>query len=773
MCEKRPIVGSYKRLQLIATTIGLVLAHSGLAQEQAKQPVIDQVPFDRVTLNEANQKAVIDVQLLDFPERKVPDPLPTSGTLLLRRLSDPSTLYEVAWTDIAKVELYEQLVLHEAGQFVSEGKLDEAFRSLSFLHENYPNLTGLNELTEQYLQRDAKAAFDKGRYNESLAILAALYDLNPQRPGTARAVEAISNRWINERLADRDFAAARGILDSLGGQFPNLQLTNVAAWRQKFAEGAEKQLEAARQAIAAGDPATARRAIQRALAILPDSPAADELLAELKKRAPQIAVGVSQRAYAPNSSGLQSWADERVARLTNPRFVELVQIGPEGGEYVCRWAETKSDDSGLRLELKFNESARQLGITPDAMALQLLRMADSNSPEYRGDFANVFASAEIVDGESLAINWRYAYVKPEALLQFSLAKLQITEGEPIAYSATTDPDTPTLATYRRGADASAPAISEQLSPTEQQALDLLRKGDLDVIDQVPPWLLAQVKQVPGVAVGTYRMPTVHVLLLNYENPLLVRREFRRALCYAIDRPRLVAEILAGKEATPGFRALSGPLLAGVTVNDVLGYAYKPDLQPLPYEPRLAVVLATTARTTLAKQALIKAGKKNPTVDELPKPEPLVLLHPSDPVARTMCGVIKKQLDAVGIPVELNEQSSADDSPWDLRYAELCMWEPVIDARQLLGPGGLAGRSTPAMNLALRELDKSTNWSDARTRLQRIHQLAYDDLPVIPLWQTINYFAYRDSVTGISRDPVSLYQDVSEWQISYGLAENKR
>ena len=210
----------------------------------------------------------------------------------------------------------------------------------------------------------------------------------------------------------------------------------------------------------------------------------------------------------------------------------------------------------------------------------------------------------------------------------------------------------------------------------------------------------------------------------------------------------------------------------MTVNDVLGYAYKQELQPLPYEPRLAVVLATSARTSLAKHALIEAGEKNPQVAELPKPEPLILLHPTDAVARTMCGAIKRQLDAVGIPIELKEESTTNESPWDLRYAELCLWEPVVDARRLLGPDGLAGRCSPAMNMALRELDSATNWSDARARLQRIHQLAFDDLPVISLWQTINYFAQRESVTGISREPVSLYQDVAEWQLSFGLAGNQ-
>jgi hypothetical protein len=37
--------------------------------------------------------------------------------------------------------------------------------------------------------------------------------------------------------------------------------------------------------------------------------------------------------------------------------------------------------------------------------------------------------------------------------------------------------------------------------------------------------------------------------------------------------------------------------------------------------------------------------------------------------------------------------------------------------------------------------------------------------VIPLWQTVNYFAYRKSIAGIGENPVVLYQDVEKWQLT--------
>ena len=151
------------------------------------------------------------------------------------------------------------------------------------------------------------------------------------------------------------------------------------------------------------------------------------------------------------------------------------------------------------------------------------------------------------------------------------------------------------------------------------------------------------------------------------------------------------------------------------------------------------------------------------------PEPLILIHRKNTVASTMCQLIKRQLDAIGIPLEVREISLTEDInqiEWDLRYAELSFDEPLIDAQRLFGPHGLAGRCSPSMNLALVELDKATNWNDARSRLQQVHQIAFNDLPVIPLWQTPKYFATQKSLSGVGTSPVTLYQNVSDWHNTF-------
>jgi len=271
---------------------------------------------------------------------------------------------------------------------------------------------------------------------------------------------------------------------------------------------------------------------------------------------------------------------------------------------------------------------------------------------------------------------------------------------------------------------------------------------------------------------------------NYEKPIMGRREFRRAICYGIDRPQILKDILLGGDDRPGYRVLSGPLPAGTTFTDPVGYAYNQALQPRPYEPRLAAVLATVARSSLAKQQALMAGKSEPSEDdksagedsnpdEKPKPPPvapLILAHPPNPAATAVCQSLKLQLGAVGIPIKLERlpSSPAVEMPdYDLRYAELAVWEPIVDARRLLGPHGLAGHCSSSMSLALRDVDQAKNWKEARSRLQEVHTIAFSDLPVIPLWQTVDYFAYRESLAGVGSTPVTLYQNIPAWRRGKG------
>jgi ABC-type transport system substrate-binding protein len=244
---------------------------------------------------------------------------------------------------------------------------------------------------------------------------------------------------------------------------------------------------------------------------------------------------------------------------------------------------------------------------------------------------------------------------------------------------------------------------------------------------------------------------------------LAKREFRRALCFGIDRQWIVSSVLLGGKSEPGFEVISGPFPAGTSVSDPIRYGYNNRVPPRPYEPRLAAVLSTIAWAA----ANNPTGKKEDAPENLPEMPELTLAHPIDPVARTACQSIQMQLTRVGIPVKLVEftadQLLAGAVECDLRYAELAVWEPLTDARLLVGPGGLAGDvQSSFLQAALRDLDEASNWNEVRTRLAEVHDVTHHELPMIPLWQTVNFFAYRESFPGIGQTPVLLYQNINDW-----------
>jgi hypothetical protein len=791
------------------------LAQDATPPDSAEIPLrlVERPPFDRVTLDSANDNAMIETTLLDLPERRVPDPLPTSGTLTLHRIDNPSIPYEVQWSAVQKVELYEKMLLSEASRLTASGDFAEAFEYLALLSINYPQLEGLEPLRQQHLWREASALYSAGERDEAWSVLVALYQRNPDFPRLVNAVQAVGDGLISQHLEDKNYAAASALVNAMEQSFPKLQAPSIAKWRQRFEGDAQQQLAKAREALAAKRFSSARDAASYAMAILPNVEGGAELWNEIQSAAPEIRVGVTQGGTAGEVGRTPDWATARSGALLNPPLVQMVGFSGEGGVYASPWAEITSSESGLETSVRYSPRAVRRGLQPGALARSTIELASPGSASYQADFAGLLKSVAVVAGQDVKLFWRRAHLRPESLLQIPLRWLASSSPagslwfdlEPL------DPDAaqPQMHYSRDAAAGELASVVEMVYPDDEAALAALVRGDVDAIDRVPPWQLARARAVENVTVEPYRLPTVHALIPNLKNPLLEVREFRRAICYAIDAQRIVSDILLGGQTVPGFRTISGPFPAGVSLNDPVGYAYNTEVAPRPYEPRLASLLAIVARTTLAKrdeaikkerEAAEKAASKKspgdaetaaksgeeasnatpsdgadpPAVDDasgnkppkLPPMKPLVLLHQADPIARLACESIKMQLDLVGIPVKLVEAPAiptGEELEYDLLYAELVVNEPIYDARRMLGPDGVAGSGSALIGRALDALDRAQNWNEARAQLREIHRIAYYDLPLIPLWQSVNYFAFRNSLAGVSQQPVRLYQDVSVWR----------
>jgi hypothetical protein len=606
--------------------------------------------------------------------------------------------------------------------------------------------------------------------------LATLHTRDPDYGGLANAVQTVAGEIIQRYLREGNYSAARGVLELWLRRFPNLAKTAASDWQRRFEAAATRQLAEAERLVEQKQYVMARTAVQRALGIWPTHAAAQKMLEQIKREFPFVTVGVLETSPRHPVRRIDSWAALRTSRLVQRLLVEEVDFGADGGVYRSPFGELALDDTGRELSVTLrppngSNSQRASSLSPDSLSRNLLSMAERGSPHYRSDFGNLLGGISIA-GNRVQLDLVRAHVRPESLLQCPPPPSVASSGQMPSPSAefaisefTSGQVVFAAAGSTRENQTDVQAVVEQRMPDDDAAVSALVAGDIDVLDRVPPWHIERLRGEEAVRVVNYRLPTVHVLVPNTSSPLLARREFRRALCFGIDRKAIVERVLAGGAALPGYEVLSGPFPAGLSLSDPVRYAYNGQVAPRPFEPRLAAILATIAWSNVQNPD----GKGETPATSLPE---LVLAHPNDPVIRIACQSIEAQLERAGIPIQLREFSAEDliagRVQCDLRYAEMAVWEPVTDARLVVGPGGLAGdMRNPYVDTALAKLDAATNWNDVRTRLNELHEIVHHELPVIPLWQTANFFAYRSSINGIGESPLTLYQNIEQWQLAGG------
>src|SRR5689334_5409860 len=119
---------------LLRLLTGLVLASFLLAGPALRAaddatPLWEEDPFDRIILNADNQNAVLKVEPLPFAGRRVPPKASWAGMAPLQfQLVDRGMQqFEVAYTAIDRIELFEQILLDEATKLAASGKYDDAF----------------------------------------------------------------------------------------------------------------------------------------------------------------------------------------------------------------------------------------------------------------------------------------------------------------------------------------------------------------------------------------------------------------------------------------------------------------------------------------------------------------------------------------------------------------------------------------------------------------------------------------------------------------------
>jgi ABC-type transport system substrate-binding protein len=295
----------------------------------------------------------------------------------------------------------------------------------------------------------------------------------------------------------------------------------------------------------------------------------------------------------------------------------------------------------------------------------------------------------------------------------------------------------------------------------------LKRGAVDIVDRLFPADAARLAREvnPGelLAVESYAVPTVHMLVVNEENPFLANANFRRALIYGIDRQSILSGELLGGEELSGCRAVSGPFPAGINDRDPLAYAYDTSLEVRAYLPQLAKFLAILARDEVATDGATW--------------RPLTIGYPPYETARVACHAIVNHLANIDIECELREipaEAARSGTPqFDLQYVEVAMREPLVDAHRLLGDAGAWPTSNASVRRALRQLEQAQGWPSVREALLWVHRAVYDEAVIVPLWQIREYFAFNRRVRNVGDSPLSLYQQLEDWRLGSAIGVGQK
>lgn len=750
-----------------------------IEEEDLVSPILDREPFDLLYLSQLGEGAILKI----LPKKNPPpQPLPRTGVLVFEYADESGEVLQVPWSVIETYKTFNDLLLDEANAWLQQEEYGKAFRNLLYIYDHGgKNKLELVAALRNCLFQDGKEKFQAGQFELALSIFEDIYRKDPtfNVPGIdSKLIDIVLSCYdgmMRNQFENGDYVKVRKTLAAVEEKFQSEAAPLSEKWNRVFIAKSDELLKDAKRFAAAGQSRQAHLASRQAEQMSPGREAVKQLQIEILQQLPLIVVGVSQAGAGGDSQRIEHWGERRVGRLTKRTIVELGGLTDEGGLYDFLNGELyRADELGVKyvLELKSEETDFA---TPSANAFQiasrLLAAANEESKDFDAGWAKVIDQISIEDGNKVVVTLRRSFVRPEALMDVTYH--DSADNDPSVqngvYVATlVDGDIATFEpnpSYTPNTARQQPVIIEQLLSDASASVDELVKGNIDVVDRIPVADLSRLKSVPEIIVRPYVLPTVHMLVPKIRGELQDDRNFRSGLSHAINREMLVRDVFSGGQEIDGCEVISGPFPIGTAENDQIAYGYDLSVRPIPFNTKLSMVLIELA---------LRPNKRRP--EKLSAPN-MVIAHSDSTSAREGAAAIARMWTDIGVPTSTRQLrpgvSVPLDEEWDFLYLEVTVEEPLADAARIIGPTGIAKDVSAPVEQTMRNLSYAESWRSACASLRRLHRQVSVDLSIIPLWQLREHYAYRNTVRGIGRDLIHLYQNVDRWQIdSYAAEEDK-
>ncbi len=190
--------------------------------------IIDQEPYDQIVLK--GDVRVFKLMPLDLAKREPLSGKDPDDVLVVRLAERPEQKYQVNWSAIERVELFEELVLREAARLVAGKQYEEAHEYYVFLHRRDPEFPGLSAARQSCLLSEARHRLDQNRAPQALVVLRELWEQNHDYPGLPQALGTAVDHMVAQYFAAGQDAAARELVEQLAARYPDHEV--VVARRQ-------------------------------------------------------------------------------------------------------------------------------------------------------------------------------------------------------------------------------------------------------------------------------------------------------------------------------------------------------------------------------------------------------------------------------------------------------------------------------------------------------------------------------------------------------------
>lgn len=781
--------GPLERLGARAAAFAFASARAGLLQDPAPARDADLLkadPFDRLTLNDG---VVVEIEplyprplpkidldevkrLVERNEKRKPEnrePIPNLNVFISLKEGEIRD-FMTDRTKIRSLEYFEDLLINEARKAAAARDFTRAFELLLRAQRFSPNWEGLAEAIDRLLYDEAEAAVQANEIDRGLRLLLELYERNPQYPQLREKLFSGAATRIGQRLAERNYRAARALLESVAKIDP--AAPEVAEARRRFAA----------EARAIVDRANARQGYERydllvqALEIWPELEGGRELLREAFESGATLEVAVFDlpRVVTPF---VPSPSAERLGHLLYRPVLLATDDASARGEVPGQLARSVDKTEigrrltvQLRTDVPWSDGSRVVNAFDVASALA--DRGDPNSRFSNSRFSSLLERVQIDGPDRVVVNLVRPTVRPEAWLLANVGPSHIDRNGLVAVRNTQVPvtngryrwnalagDELTIVAADPLSDERAPQISrvrERLFRDPETAVQALADRRVALLAHVPAEALPRVAALPGVRVGRHDVPRVHVLALDARNPAFRNRSLRRGLSFAIDRKTILEETVLRRPVDDDNAPANGVHHRG-------SYADVPDVPPLESDPLLAKMLVGAGRRELGGQALRFRFE-----------------YPTLPEVRAAVPRIVEMLSSAGIQVEPIERSWHDleerlrrGERFEIAYRVVACREPDFESGPAICPGydapesadGLGAIASPRIMQLLLALEQAPDPPAATEIVRAIDREIRDELPVIPLWQILAHYAWTENLQGVPDNADRLYRGIEDWRVT--------